>query len=77
MSRRDLVSGGDVMADNTSPVVVGVDGSFTAIGQLAAVAASFAAPLLIVHAKPGLLAPPSGPARREARSTPPTAACGP
>jgi hypothetical protein len=31
MSRRDLVSGGDVMADNTSPVVVGVDGSFTAI----------------------------------------------
>jgi nucleotide-binding universal stress UspA family protein len=43
------------MADTASPVVVGVDGSFVAIRAArwaASIAESFAAPLLIVHAKP-------------------------
>jgi nucleotide-binding universal stress UspA family protein len=57
MSPRDLTGNGDGMADTASPVVVGVDGSFPAIRAArwaAAVAESFAAPLLIVHAKPPL-----------------------
>jgi nucleotide-binding universal stress UspA family protein len=45
------------LSESTYPVVVGVDGSFTAIRAArwaAAVAESFAAPLLIVHASPSL-----------------------
>lgn len=54
MLPHDLGNGSRV-ADSTYPVVVGVDGSFTAIRTArwaAAVAETFAAPLLIAHARP-------------------------
>jgi nucleotide-binding universal stress UspA family protein len=56
MSPRDLGNGSRT-AESRNPVVVGVDGSFTAIRAArwaAAVAAMLEAPLHIVHGRPSL-----------------------